>query len=212
MDQTRFVQRVRMNQFERVYQRWEEKKLTQAEAAAQLGVTERTFRRYTVRYRNEGMQGLLDRRLGAVSHNRASSRESSEVVALYKGLYPDRNVVHFYEAYTERHGGRRCYNWTSCVFSSKNFMYIANSFFFNSFLFFPLPISCQPDLFYAASRKGFLNSLSNSSLFSSRARKTPKRRSHTVRTDLQYLWPFFRSSSYLALLTGSFFTAPPPRT
>ena len=117
MDQTRFVQRVRMNQFERVYQRWEEKKLTQAEAAAQLGVTERTFRRYTVRYRNEGMQGLLDRRLGAVSHNRASPRESSEVVALYKGLYPDRNVVHFYEAYTERHGGRRCYNWVkNCLY------------------------------------------------------------------------------------------------
>ena len=46
MDQTRFVQRVRMNQFERVYQRWKEKKLTQAGAAAQLGVTERTFRRY----------------------------------------------------------------------------------------------------------------------------------------------------------------------
>ena len=111
MDQTRFLQRVRMNQFERVYRRWKEKKLTQAEAAERLGITERTFRRYTVRYRDEGMQGLLDKRLGAVSHNRASQQESSEVVALYKGFYPDRNVAHFYEAYTERHGGRRCYNW-----------------------------------------------------------------------------------------------------
>ncbi len=117
MDQTRFVQRVRMNQFERVYQRWKEKKLTQAEAAAQLGVTERTFRRYIVRYTDEGMQGLLDRRLGAVSHNRASPRESSEVVALYKDIYPDRNVAHFYEAYTERHGGCRCYNWVkNCLY------------------------------------------------------------------------------------------------
>ena len=82
MDQTRFLQRVRMNQFERVYRRWKEKKLTQAEAAERLGITERTFRRYTVRYRDEGMQGLLDKRLGAVSHNRASQQESSEVVAL----------------------------------------------------------------------------------------------------------------------------------
>ena len=119
MDQTRFVQRVRMNQFERVYRRWKEKKLTQTEAAQQLGITERTFRRYIVRYRDGGTKELLDRRLGAVSHNRASVRESSEVVALYKGLYPDRNVAHFYEAYTERHGGRRCYNWVkSCLYSA----------------------------------------------------------------------------------------------
>ena len=52
----------------------------------------------------------MDRRLGTVSHNRASPRENSEVVALYKGIYPDRNVAHFYEAYVERHGGRCCYN------------------------------------------------------------------------------------------------------
>ncbi len=111
MDQTRFLQRVRMNQFERVYRRWKEKKVTQAEAAEQLGIGERTFRRYTVRYSNQGMRGLLDRRLGALSHNRAPQEEVSEVVELYKTLYPQRNVAHFYEAYKEHHGGRRCYNW-----------------------------------------------------------------------------------------------------
>lgn len=111
MNQTRFLQRLRMNQFERVYNRWKEKKVTQAEAAEQLGIGERTFRRYTVRYGNEGMRGLLDRRLGAFSHNRAPQEETSEVVELYKTLYPERNVAHFYEAYKERHGGRRCYNW-----------------------------------------------------------------------------------------------------
>ena len=58
MDQTRFLQRVRMNQFERVYQRWKDKKLTQTEAAAQLGITERTFRRYIVRYEDEGTKGF----------------------------------------------------------------------------------------------------------------------------------------------------------
>ena len=68
-------------------------------------------------YRDEGSK-LFDRRLGAVSHNRASRQETSEVVALYKGVYPDRNVAHFYEAYTERHGGRRCYNWVKrCLYS-----------------------------------------------------------------------------------------------
>ncbi|MXZ48723.1 MAG: helix-turn-helix domain-containing protein [Candidatus Dadabacteria bacterium] len=87
MDQTRFLQRVRMNQFERVYRRWKEKKVTQAEAAEQFGIGKRTFRRYTVRYSNEGMRGLLDRRLGALSHNRAPQEESSEVMELYKTLY-----------------------------------------------------------------------------------------------------------------------------
>ena len=60
MDQARFLQRVRMNQFKKVYDRWKQKKLTQKEAAEQLGITERTFRRYIVRYRGEGTEGLLD--------------------------------------------------------------------------------------------------------------------------------------------------------
>ena len=33
------------------------------------------------------------------------------MVALYRDLYPQRNVAHFYEAYTERHGGKRSYSW-----------------------------------------------------------------------------------------------------
>ena len=111
MDQTRFLQRVRMNQFKRVYDRWKQKKLTQKEAAEQLGVTQRTFRRYVVRYRNEGTEGLLDRRLGKVSPRRAPQQETSELAALYRDLYPQRNVAHFYEAYVERHGGKRSYSW-----------------------------------------------------------------------------------------------------
>ena len=111
MDQTRFLQRVRMNQFKRVYDRWRHKKVTQKEAAEQLGITERTFRRYVVRYRDEGTEGLLDRRLGKVSPRRAPQQETSELVALYRDLYPQRNIAHFYEAYTERHGGKRSYSW-----------------------------------------------------------------------------------------------------
>ena len=111
MDQTRFLQRVRMNQFKRVYDRWKHKKVTQKEAAEQLGITQRTFRRYVVRYRSEGAEGLLDRRLGKVSPRRAPQQETSELVALYRDLYPQRNVAHFYEAYVERHGGKRSYSW-----------------------------------------------------------------------------------------------------
>ncbi len=117
MDQTRFLQRVRMNQFKRVYDRWKHGKVTQKEAAEQLGVTERTFRRYIVRYSNEGAQGLLDRRLGKVSPRRDPQQETSELVVLYEDLYPQRNVAHFYEAYTERHGGKRSCSWRAKAYS-----------------------------------------------------------------------------------------------
>ena len=117
MNQTMFLQRVKKNQFKRVYDRWKRKKLTQKEAAEQLGITERTLRRYIARYRDEGIKGLLDRRMGRVSPMRAPQREISEVVALYRNLYPDRSVAHFYEAYTERHGGKRSYSWVKrCLY------------------------------------------------------------------------------------------------
>ncbi|WP_338925937.1 helix-turn-helix domain-containing protein [Mycetohabitans endofungorum] len=49
--------------FEEVYSDWQEKRLTQAEAARLLGVCERTFRRQMGRYEADGLQGLLDKRL-----------------------------------------------------------------------------------------------------------------------------------------------------
>ena len=69
----------------------------------QLEMSERTFRRYVVRYTNQGSEGLLDRRLGRLSPRRAGEEEVSDVVALYR----DRYVRHFYEAYKESHGGGR---------------------------------------------------------------------------------------------------------
>ena len=111
MDQPRYLQMVRTNQFERVYGRWKERKLTQAEAGAALEMSERTFRRYVVRYRQGGREGLLDKRLDRASPRRASIKEVSEVVGLYADRYPRRNVRHFYEAYKERHGGVRSYSW-----------------------------------------------------------------------------------------------------
>ncbi len=33
------------------------------------------------------------------------------MVGLYRDCYPNRNIRHFYEAYTERHGGARGYSW-----------------------------------------------------------------------------------------------------
>ena len=104
MNQPRYLQMVRTNRFELVYKRWKERKLTQAGAGERLEMSERTFRRYVVRYEEEGKQGLGDRRLGKPSPRRASRQEVSSLVALYRDCYPNRNIRHFYEVYEERHG------------------------------------------------------------------------------------------------------------
>ena len=116
MNQTRYLQMVRTNQFERAYRRWKDRKLTQGEAAAQLEMSERTFRRYVARYREGGKDGLLDRRLGRVSPRRVGEEEVSDVVVLYRDRYPDRNIRHFYEAYQESHEGGRSYSWVKNVY------------------------------------------------------------------------------------------------
>jgi predicted DNA-binding transcriptional regulator YafY len=54
-------------QFEQAYDGWKHKRLTQEDAASLLNVCPRTFRRYINRYDDEGMSGLIDKRLSQVS-------------------------------------------------------------------------------------------------------------------------------------------------
>src|ERR1700756_1773163 len=61
-------QGVRMTVFLSLLRRWESAELNQEEAAELLGVSERTFRRWTRRYEEEGEAGLIDRRLGKGLH------------------------------------------------------------------------------------------------------------------------------------------------
>ena len=61
---------VRMARFLTLLHRWESAELNQEEAAELLGVSERTFRRWTRRYEEEGEAGLIDRRLGKTSGRR----------------------------------------------------------------------------------------------------------------------------------------------
>ena len=51
-----------MAMFLNLLHRWESAELNQEEAAELLGVSERTFRRWTRRYEEEGEVGLVDRR------------------------------------------------------------------------------------------------------------------------------------------------------
>lgn len=97
--------------FEEAYEGWQAKRLSQAEAARLLGVCERSFRRYVGRYEEDGLQGLLDRRLEQVSQRRAPVDEVMKVVALYERRYQGWNVKHFYSWYRGEHKGKRSYSW-----------------------------------------------------------------------------------------------------
>ena len=59
----------------------------QEEAAEFLGVSERTFRRRTPRYEEEGEAGLMDRRLGKTSGKRVPVDRAEEAERLYRERY-----------------------------------------------------------------------------------------------------------------------------
>lgn len=68
MRRTELLQEIRKMRFDEAYQGWQARRLTQEEAAQLLGVHERTFRRYIDRFEDEGLAGLVDKRLEQVSH------------------------------------------------------------------------------------------------------------------------------------------------
>ena len=70
MRRTEVLQGLRRMNFQDVCGRWQERRLSQTEAAEILGMNERTFRRWRDRYQTEGLEGLADRRLGKASARR----------------------------------------------------------------------------------------------------------------------------------------------
>jgi transposase len=96
--------------FEEAYEGWRESRLTQGEAARLLGVCDRTFRRYINRYEEEGLEGLIDKRLDQISHRRAPVDEVLRMTEKYRSRHEGWNVKHFY-AWYRRDGGLRSYTW-----------------------------------------------------------------------------------------------------
>lgn len=111
MRPTEVLQEIRKMRFEEAYGAWTEKRLTQEEAASLLGVCARTFRRYIDRYEEEGLDGLIDKRLSQVSHRKAPVDEVLRLEALYKERYDGWNIKHFHSFYRNQHGGTRSYTW-----------------------------------------------------------------------------------------------------
>ena len=117
MRRTEMLQEVRRMRFEEAYGVWTEGRLTQEEAARILGVCDRTFRRYIHRYQDEGMDGLLDKRLTQASSRRAPVDEVMALVGRYEEKHRGWNVKHFYSWY-RRDGGQRSYTWVKNTLQS----------------------------------------------------------------------------------------------
>jgi hypothetical protein len=111
-----YVQENRKMRFEEAFQGWRDGRLTQAEAAMVLGQCERSFRRHVERYKADGLEGLLDKRLSQISKRRASRGEVDQVVQSYKSGFAGWNVAHFHSKYRSElegvcaatRGSRRC--------------------------------------------------------------------------------------------------------
>ena len=110
MDRGRVNQERRMALFEDTYDLWISKRLTQQDAARMLGVSDRTFRRWTERHDDGGVDALIDRRLGRGAHNEAPVNEVMELIATYRERHEGWNVRHYYDHYRDA-GGTRSYSW-----------------------------------------------------------------------------------------------------
>src|SRR4051812_25558242 len=103
MDLARIHEGIRRMRFADVLGRTERSELSQMEAAELLGISERTFRRWRERYREEGLSGLSDRRLRP-SLRCAPQAEIERMLGLYRDLYRGFTVKHFHEHLGKRHG------------------------------------------------------------------------------------------------------------
>ena len=114
-------QGIRMLKFLDVFGRWE----AGAESVGGggvLGMGERTFRRWSRRYEEEGEAGLLDRRIGKASGKRVPVDGCAEVEALYRTRYQGFTARHFHEHLVREHRFAWSYSWTKTFLQSRNLL------------------------------------------------------------------------------------------
>ena len=105
------LQEVRLVRFEEILKLRQGNSIGCEQAARLLGASVKTFYRMRQRYEEEGLQGLIDKRLERVSAKCASVDEVMQVVNLYETKYHDFSVKHFHEK-LPRYGIDRSYTWT----------------------------------------------------------------------------------------------------
>ena len=112
MTRAKILQEVRPMRLEERYERRQRRAITRAEAAEMLGVTERTFRRWSGRDDAEGAEGLQDRRIGRASARAVPVDDALRMVALHETRDTGWTVKHFHERWQAEHGGTWAYRWT----------------------------------------------------------------------------------------------------
>ena len=122
MRRSELFQGIRTMKFGIVFERFEGGELSQAEAGELLGVGERTFRRWCHRYREDGEDGLRDRRIGTAAPNRVPSAESEQVEALYRERFQGFTAKHFHEHLARTAWFHRGYTWTKLFPQSRGLL------------------------------------------------------------------------------------------
>jgi transposase len=98
--------------FEEIYGRFHKGRLNCEEAAGLLGISISSFRRRRRRFEEEGLEGLVDGRLGKASARRVPVDEVTRMLGLFETHYKDFTVKHFHEKLVSAHGFTRSYSWT----------------------------------------------------------------------------------------------------
>jgi Helix-turn-helix domain len=101
-----------VRRFEDALKQYRRRRLTAEEAGELFGMSGRNFRRLCVRYDEDGLEGLRDRRIGKVSPRRSPPRELERMQELYRERYGDFTVKHFHEQLVQRHNYKLCYTVT----------------------------------------------------------------------------------------------------
>jgi transposase len=114
MRRSEVLQEVRLMRFEEIYSQYRSHRLSCEEAAELLGFSISTFYRMRRRYEEDGIEGLMDRRLGKLSARRAPVDEVMKVISLFETHYYDFTVKHFHEK-LPGHQIQRSYTWTKKV-------------------------------------------------------------------------------------------------
>ncbi len=85
--------------------------ITWIKAAWIIGVSDRSMRRWKVRYEKYGYDGLFDRRRQRPSPKRAPFKEVKRILRLYRETYMGFNVRHFHQIVQREHRVKLSYTF-----------------------------------------------------------------------------------------------------
>ncbi len=111
MRKPRILNEILQMKYEDVYTRYREGSLSVREASELLHISERTFYRKKHKYEEEGLCGVLDRRLGNTPPNKISVDVVEKVLSLRSEEYGDFTSTHFYEYLRDKHNYDFSYSW-----------------------------------------------------------------------------------------------------